>query len=250
MNFSINELANIISSTSLSSSEIRRAVKLATIDVLKVLPDNKYLINLNEKELIASSSKKLDINSKYWAQVQIKPNKLPILFKLTKYPIILKELQNLPISFDTKELHHILKDTTSFQNVKDSLLKHLALATSKHEFLNISNLLLSLTQNILTIPLQFEQTLSLFQMKKRYNKKSKKNEISFYAALSNLGPISGTIFLLQDQVIVDLKVLFDTTKLFLEKNLKKFHYKVIISVQNNITPLYTFKEDSILDVNV
>ncbi len=249
MNFSINELVNIVKLTSLSPNKVRQIIKLLTIDVLKSLSDDKYLINLNGKEVIANSNEKLDINSRYWAQMQMKSDELPVLFKLTKYPAVIKELQNLPISFNIQGLYDILKDVKSFQNIKDTLLKYLPTTTSKHDFLYISNLLLSLTHNVLTIPLQFQQTLSFFQMKKRYNKKSKKNEINFYAALSSLGPISGTIFLLQDKVIINLKVIFSITKLFLEKNLQELHYKIIISIQNNIIPLYNFKEDSILDIN-
>ncbi|MBU0633250.1 hypothetical protein KKA17_11490 [bacterium] len=250
MSFSVNDLSNIIKLASISPNEAKTLIKLLTIDVLKSLGEDKYLILTASKELIASSETALKQDSKYWAQLEIKQNTLPTLSNLIKHPALLKNLQNLPLIFETKALHAILTHEKPLEKIKGKLLEHLALASSKDEFTQVSNLLLSLMQNTLTIPLQYQQYFGLFQMKKRYNKNTKRSQIDFYAALENLGPISGTIMLIEDEISVNLEVAFKATKLFLEENLNSFKYKTNIYIKENIVPLYNLHTNAILDINV
>ena len=250
MSFSVSDLSSILKLASSSPSEAKALIKLLTVDVIKSLGDSNYTIQTASKELMANSEGKLQEGARYWAQLETKQNSLPILSKLIKHPAILKQLQNLPVIFDTKELHSILTHEKPLENIKGRLLEHLSHASSKDEFTQISNLLLSLMQNTMTIPLQYQQYFGLFQMKKRYNKTTKKSQIDFYAALYNLGPISGTIMLIEDNIIVDLDVAFKTTKLFLEDNLNTIRYKLNIHLKEDIEPLYNVQNNTILDINV
>lgn len=250
MSFSVSDLSTILKLASTSPAEAKALIKLLTIDVIKSLGESNYIIQTASKELTANSESKLQEGGRYWAQLETKQNSLPVLSKLIKHPAILKHLQSLSIVFDAKELHSILTHEKPLENIKGRLLEHLSHASSKDEFTQLSNLLLSLMQNTMTIPLQYQQYFGLFQMKKRYNKTTKKSQIDFYAALHNLGPINGTIMLIEDEIIVDLDVAFKATKLFLEDNLNTIRYKLNIHLKEEIEPLYNVQNNTILDINV
>ncbi|WP_345993898.1 hypothetical protein [Sulfurimonas sp. HSL-1716] len=250
MSFSVSDLSNILKLASSSPAEAKALIKLLTIDVIKSLGESKYLIQTASKELTANSENKLQEGARYWTQIEVKQNSIPILSKLIKHPAVLKHLQNLPLLFEAKELHSILTHEKPLENIKNRLLEHLSHASSKEEFSQLSNLLLSVLQNTLTIPLQYQHYFGLFQMKKRYNKTTKRSQIDFYAALHNLGPVDGTIILIEDEISIDLNVAFKTTKLFLEENLNNIRYKTNIHLKEDIQPLYNLQTNAILDINV
>ena len=250
MSFSVSDLSSILKLSLASPAETKALIKLLTIDVTKSLGDSRYLIQSASKELIASSEKPLQEGSRYWAELEVKQHETPTLSKLIKHPALLKEMQNLPMKFDIKELHEILTGKKPIESIKNRLLEQLSNASSKEDFTQLSNLLLSLMQNTITIPLQYQQYFGLFQMKKRYNKTTKRSQIDFYAVLCSLGPISGTIMLKEDKISVDLDVAFKATKFFLEENLNTIRYKINIHVKENIEPIYNLQTNTILDINV
>ena len=249
MSFSITELSNILKLASASPAEAKTLIKLLAVDVTKSLGDEKYLIQTLTKEISATSQKPLQEGLKYWVELGTKQHETPVISKFLQQPKILQELQNLPLKLDIKELHELLNGKKTIEDFKTTLLSQLCNATSKEDFTQFSNLLLSLMQNTLTIPLYHQQYFGLFQMKKRYNKTSKKSQMDFYAALIKLGPISGSVMLIEDEIFIDLDVAFTTTKLFLEENLKDIRYKITLHVRENIEPLYQFQTNSILDIN-
>ena len=249
MSFSITELSNILKLASASPAEAKTLIKLLAVDVTKSLGDEKYLIQTPTKEISATSPKPLQEGLKYWVELGTKQHETPVISKFLQQPKILQELQNLPLKLDIKELHELLNGKKTIEDFKTTLLSQLSNATSKEDFTQFSNLLLSLMQNTLTIPLYHQQYFGLFQMKKRYNKTSKKSQMDFYAALIKLGPISGSVMLIEDEIFIDLDVAFTTTKLFLEENLKDIRYKITLHVRENIEPLYRFQTNSILDIN-
>ncbi|MDD2357655.1 MAG: hypothetical protein PHX13_07080 [Thiovulaceae bacterium] len=249
MSFSVTELSNILKLASASPTEAKALIKLLAVDVSKLLGDGKYLLETPTKNLTAFSEKPLQNGSKYWVELSTKPHETLIISKFLQQPKILQELQNLSLKFDTKELHELLSGNKTIESFKTTLLDHLSTAVSKDDFTQVSNLLLSLMQNTITIPLLFGHSFGVFQMKKRYNKTTKKSQLDFYAALLKLGPISGTIMFIEDEIFIDLDVAFITTKLFLEANLKDIRYKITLHVRENIDALYQFQTNSLLDIN-
>jgi hypothetical protein len=249
MSFTISELSNILKTAS-SPQEAKALIKLLSVDVTKSLGDGKYLLENSSTKVIASSDKPLLEGGKYWLELASKHNEMPLITKFLQQPTMLKEFANIPLKFDTKELHELLSGKKTIESFKMDLLEHLSNASNKEDFTQISNLILSLMQNTLTIPLTFQHYFGVFQMKKRYNKTSKKSQLDFYASLAKLGPISGTVMLLEDEILIDLDVAFTTTKLFLEENLKDIRYKTTLHVSENIQALYQFHSNSILDINV
>jgi hypothetical protein len=249
MTLSISELSTILQLAASSPNEAKALIKLLSIDVVKALGENRYLIQTASKDLTAHSEQKLQEGSRYWAELTAKQNSTPTLSKLIQHPAIMKELQQLPVMFDLKELHKILSHEKPLESIKTKLLEHLSHASSKEDFTQISNLLLSFMNNTLTIPLQYQQYFGLFQMKKRYNKTTKRSQLDFYAALHDLGPISGSVMLIQNDISVNLSVVFKTTKLFLEENLNDIRYKTTIRLQEDIQPLYNLQTNKILDIS-
>ncbi len=245
MNISqLSKLAKIISS---SPTEVKALMKLASIDVLKALGDGKYSILLNDKTLTAQSQKPLTTDASYWTQVSQAKNETPQLSNMLKMPLLLKNLQNTPLQYNVRELQNLLKNPKPENILKTQLLEQLSTANTKEEFTNTSNLLLSLQNQTMTIPFNYNGIFSILQYKKRYNKKNKKTFIDFYAALEKLGPISGLISLKDTHVSIELNVGYEKTKQFLEANMNSLGYKLTITT-TNIEPIFEPNNNAILDV--
>lgn len=247
MNISnLSALAKLISA---NPNEAKALIKLVSVDVLKSLGDGKYTILLDNKTLTAQSEKPLSEGAKYWTQLSQNKNSTPELSNLLKQPQLFKNLQNSSLEYSLKDLQTILSSKKPESIIKQNLLEHLTNASTKDEFTNASALLLSLQNQTMTIPINYHNYFSVLQFKKRYNKKTKKTEINFYAALEFLGPVSGVISLIDAEVTAELNVAFDKTKQFLEDNMNELSFDVNVSVITAIEPLYNANINSILDVS-
>lgn len=250
MNFSINQLSSLAKLISTNPNEAKAFIKLASVDVLKSLGDGKYTIVLDNKTLTAQSDKPLSEGAKYWSQLTQPKNGTAQLSNLQKMPQQLQNLQNSQFEYSLKDLQTLLKSQKPETLMKQNLLEHLSSASTKDEFSTASNLLLSLQNNTLTIPIRQDNYFSILQFKKRYNKKSKRTQLDFYAALEFLGPVSGVITLEDGSVNIDLNVAFDKTKNFLEDDMDNFSYDINISLVENIEPLYNANSNALLDVSI
>jgi len=250
MNFSINQLNSLVKLISSNPNEAKALIKLTSVDILKSLGNGQYNILLDGKTLTAQSHKTLTEGSKYWTQLTDTKDSTPKLSNLIKIPQILESFQNRLTHYSIKELLSILESKNPAGTFKQSLVEQLATASTKEEFSNISNLLLSLQNQTFTIPLLFNSSFSILQFKKRYNKKTKKTQIDFYTALEFLGPISGVISFDNGNIVVNINVAFDKTKNFLENDMENFSYKIDISLLKDIEPLYNTNKNSLLDISI
>jgi hypothetical protein len=246
----ISQLSALTKLITTNPNEAKALIKLVAVDILKSLGDGKYTILLDNKTLTAQSDKALSEGAKYWTQLSENKNSTPQLSSILKQPLLLKTLQNSAIEYSLKDLQTILNSKKPESLIKQNLLEHLSNANTKEEFTNTSTLLLSLQNQTITIPFNYHNHFSILQFKKRYNKKTKKTQIDFYAALELLGPISGIIFLNDGGVGVKLNVAFEKTKQFLENNMKNLSYDTEISVIGAIEPLYSANINSILDISI
>ncbi|OHE07615.1 MAG: hypothetical protein A3G74_07375 [Sulfurimonas sp. RIFCSPLOWO2_12_FULL_34_6] len=240
-------MAKLIAS---NQNEAKAVIKLASIDVLKSLGDGKYSILLDNKSLTAQSDKPLSEGAKYWTQLSQSKNSTPELSNLLKQPHLLKSLQNSTIEYSIKDLQTILSSKKPESIIKHGLLEHLTNSATKEEFTNTSTLLLSLQNQTMTIPLNYHGYFFVLQFKKRYNKRTKKTQIDFYAALELLGPVSGVISLEGGAVSAELNVAFNKTKQFLEDNMDNISFDVNISLIDTIEPLYSANINSLLDISI
>ena len=246
----ISQLTALAKLLSTNPNEAKAFIKLASIDVLKSLGDGKYTILLENKSVTAQSNKPLSEGAKYWTQLSQNKSSTPELSNLLKQPNLLENLKNSAIEYSLKDLQTILGSKKPQTMIRQNLLEQLTNAATKDEFTNLSTLLLSLQSQIVTLPINYHNYFSILQFKKRYNKRTKKTQIDFYAALELLGPVSGIISLNNSSVTVELNVAFDKTKQFLEKNMDTLSYDINISVISNIEPLYSANINSLLDVSI
>ena len=165
----LNSLVNLIST---NPNGAKALLKLVGVDILKSLGDGKYSVLLDNKTLTAQSEKPLSEGMRYWAKLSSTKDSLPQLSQLLKQPSLLKNLQHTNLEYSLKELRTILSSVKPENIVKQNLIELLSSATTKEEFTNTSNLLLSLQNQTMTIPLNFHGYFSILQFKKRYNKKN------------------------------------------------------------------------------
>lgn len=248
MNLSATSLSALSKLLSANVNEAKTLLKLASMDVLTSLGEGKYTVRLQDKTLTAQSQKPLSEASSYWVQYNPKESQ-PHLHNLVKIPLIFNKMQNIQTPLSPREFQTLLQSKAPLKEFSSSLLEKLASATTKEEFSNLSNLLLSVHNQVMTIPLKYEAFFALLQFKKRYNTKTKKKQIDFYAAFTLLGPISGVISYDETQTEVHLNVAFEKTKLFLEDDMKNFSHAMTISLCENISPLYELSSNSLLDIN-
>jgi len=220
-------------------------MRFVSIDVLKDLGSGKFLIDIEGKQQQALSKKPLQENATYFAKYLTNkdPNKPALLSKLIKLPnMIHNKTFFKEYTFDTKEILHALKNPKELQQ---QLLEKLANAPTKEHFSQLSPLLLSLHHQVFTFPFVFYEHLGIFQLKKRYNKKSKKTTLEFYALLENLGAISGVVF----ENKVELHVVYEEIKDFLEQHEKELPITLYVSIVESIEPLFdTTPTNQLLDI--
>ncbi len=221
--------------------------KLLDIEVLKSLGENRYLLNVEGKQLTALSEQKLGPYEHYFARLETAKNQQPTLSHLIKIPKLftkLQLLQHFEFFFEPKDLAKLLTSKENMHSFKETLLKDLGSAPSKEHFQALTPLLLSLHHNILTVPLQYYDIYAFLQLKKRYNKKTKKSFLDFYAFFEHLGPLSGII----SQESVKINVAFEEIKQQLERQSDELGYNVHIAVSDTIRPLYEAKNERVLDI--
>lgn len=248
MNVSLlNSISKLLNS---NPNEIKTVTKLVSLDVLQHLGNNKYTISLDDKILTTKSQKSLNVSSTYWAKLNYNSD-IPELSQVIKQPQILHKrglYKNLALRIE--DIKTIISSKEHLQEYKTNLLEKLVSATTKDEFSNTSNLLLSLHHQVATIVLEYHSHFSILQLKKRYNNKTKKTAVDFYAALEFLGPIGGVIYMDEDKVMIDISVTYEKTVDFLEQNVDSLSYKINISLLENINPLYVATPNSLLDVSI
>ena len=250
MNLSSLQLSALSRLISANPAEVKALIKLASVDILKSLGEGKYTIALGEKTLTAQSEKPLIEGAKYWTQLTQSKNQPPILSKLIAMPQLLHTFTQEQFHYTLKELQNLLTQKTPVATIKQALFENLANASTKEEFTQLSHLLLSMQHQVLSFPLLYSNTFALLQFKKRYNNKTKKQSLEFYAALEFLGPVSGLVSLSEGDVTLTLNVAYEKTKQFLENDMKNFSYNVDIALLENIEPLYEPKLHSLLDLSI
>ena len=240
----INALSKILQVPTLSLSERKLLSKILILNVV-----DTHTLSSQKKEFTFSQPHNLKTSKSYWGVIKYKNDKVT----LTKNISIPSLIQNLKYSKNLFNLHEIQKVFTSKEaqsTLKNHFLEQLQNSSSRDEFSANFNFLLSLEQNVISVPIKFYENFSLLQFKKRYNKKTKKTSIDFYAALELLGPISGVITSDNTHLQVNLNVAFKQTQTFLQKHIDEISLDVTISLVEEIQPLYEFKTNSLLDINI
>lgn len=212
------------------------------IRVIQKLKGDMYLLQIGAQQMQTKSHKALIVGERYWGEMGRSSLGHITLHNLIMQPKILDFFHNAPLKFTLQDLQDLGEQSDIFEGFKDFIVHKLAQANSKEEFLFLSNILLGLKSGVLS--LMINEKDEVLQIKK-YDS----NKVRFSVVMPLLGIVSGEIGIYEGGNTLDIKVLYETTKAMLEKNLNMLKgFKVSkISVDTNLLPLYEFKE-SLLDV--
>ena len=160
--------------------------------LLKVLSQSKngeYLLQLGRTQIATNSAIKLEIGKSYWANMQKNAANQIVLNNLIKNPKIMENLKNSPLKLSLNDLAELQKNPKDFINeLKEFLLKEIALSENPKDFGELAKSLLSLSQGVLSLVITDEGKEHLLQIAQ---KKSRKNQVEFYGIFPSLGPIRG-----------------------------------------------------------
>lgn len=219
-----------------------------TIKVLAKLKGDLYLLQIGSQKIETKSHKELLIGGRYWGEMGKSSLGHIALRNLVMQPQILQSFQHSPLHFSIDDLKSLFsleeqtEESNIFEDFKDFILQKLANASSKNEFLFLSNMLLALKSGVLNLIVGEKE--NILQVKKIAT-----NKVRFTAIMPILGMIEGEITHQNQDNILDIKVLYESTKEILEKNLEDIRgFKVgVIRLDQNIKPMYEFKEQ-LLDI--
>ncbi len=127
----------------------------ATLPVLlKVLAQTKgdmYLLRLGNTTIQTRSAFSLDIGKSYWANMQKNSAGQIVLSNLFAQPNFVDKLKNIPLKLSFSDLDTLSQNPKLFiSEYKDFLLSQLANAQHKDEFKEISSLIFSLKQGVVS----------------------------------------------------------------------------------------------------
>ncbi len=251
----ISQSADIAPKTNTSTTQTARfnATLPIAIEVLEKLSPTRYKLRLGNTTITTQSLKELLVGGKYWAQMGNGRNGTITLSQLIAQPKILSQLANAPLRLNEENLKEILspKNGNPWDNFKNQLIERASLAESRGEFNFYMQMLLSLHNRVLTLPLAIEQREGVLQMRKK-RKKTGLYELEFYAVFGQIGALRGR--LVSDGEAVDLYITAQYERsaelLRSTQNLLKGIAYFSVDVNHDIAPLYELKDahSSLLDV--
>ena len=201
------------------------------MEILERLDPLNYLLQMNGKKAFAESEKLLEPGMRYWGEAIHKRGEKFVIGNLIKQPQIFKQVQDNAFVDARKVLEAFSSNSrTPFETqFKQEIISQMAKSSDRNEFIFLNQLLLSMENNVITIPINYEDRSLMFQYKYGYSEKERRereeleaNEIKtldFYAIFETLGPMKGKIIYLNDQISLNIEVNFDKSKKFLERNI-------------------------------
>ncbi|MDX1809902.1 MAG: hypothetical protein R3331_10210 [Sulfurospirillaceae bacterium] len=236
----INQVSKIINTSQrFDSSNITFNTNLPmSITVLEKLYTNQYKLLLGRKELMAKSKNKLNVKKKYWGILkENKENILHISNLIQKPEIFNTDMEFLDI--ESKFFFKLLtEDKNPIKTIKKKIIDKMAdTATTKEQFLTLSQILLAQSEGIFHFPVIIEDRKVLLQFNIHND-----SSTYFYLALENLGPISGKMTLDNNIPTLELGVLFEKSYDLLKKELENNTINTYISLKSEILPLFDSSE--------
>jgi hypothetical protein len=225
-----------------------------SVDVKEQLAPQKFLLQIGNKALTTQSMQTLEVGKAYWGVMKEDVTlKSHTLSQLLQKPHLLQDKKGLFPTFNPQQLERLLQSEKPKEMMKFTLLEKMAQATTKQEFMSLSNMLQALHENVFTFVMSHQQKETLFQFRKRQNKKSHQEEseevkIDFYAAFEHLGPVEGVVEIIEGIRKLSLYLYYENSLKFLQKELKSLDIEgFLYKKEGKITPLYEYGQ-SLLDV--
>ncbi len=210
------------------------------IKVIKKLFANRYMLEVGKQQVETKSFMNLEPGAKYWATMRESKGvvQLQHLLKKPEYlqekpPLVLKNFD-----FSMMQRPDIYKQT---------LVQSLGNTQSEKEFKFITDMLLGLHNNIITVPFEYNNRYALFQYKNKNKMSINKNSLEFFAEFVNLGPISGTVSTAAQFRQLDMILHFANSAAHLQEQTKNLNFDVVNISTGKPKPLYNLN-NSLLDV--
>ncbi|HIP46510.1 MAG TPA: hypothetical protein EYG95_03005, partial [Campylobacterales bacterium] len=216
------KIENILAKINSSTIKFDKILPV-NIDVKEKLEAKTYLLQVGKKEMTTKSMVDLEVGKQYWG-VMKEDTKLKSLSlsQLLEKPQLLQGKKSLLPNLSLQKLEQLLTSENPKEAMKFGLLEKMTNATSKQEFMTLSNMLQAVNENVFTMLLAHDNNETLFQFKKRKSKESddaskEDVKIDFYAAFENLGPIEGVVEVIDGVRKLSLYLYYENSLKFLEK---------------------------------
>ncbi len=233
-----------------------------TMEILERLDPLNYLLQMDGKKAFAESEKLLEPGMKYWGEALHKRGEKYVINNLIKQPQIFQQVQDHAFVDARKVLEAFSNNSrTPFESqFKQEIISQMANSNDRNEFIFLNQLLLSMENNVITIPINYQDRSMLFQYKYGDKEKHEKNletdeikTLDFYAIFELLGPMKGKVIYLNGNISLSLDVNFEKSKKFLQRNIMNNEtissMNIVIKVvKEEIQPLYSFTQNNLLDV--
>lgn len=213
---------------------------------------DKYLVQLGKLVIETQSNKELHVGTNYWANVKQSKDGI-VISDLVKQPKMLENLTYTKLKLNSNDLKELLNEThkggKTIESVfKEFLLERLPLATSKQEFLELSNLLVALQNGVFSMVIQEDNGKeSLVQLKKQVE------YLEFYSIFNHLGEISGIVSFNENrEVCLRLCVMSAKVQNILEERLQDLqgfqHIQIDVGQNEPLWDLECFEPSYILNL--
>lgn len=217
-----------------------------SIQVLRKLDPLHYLLKVGNTQLETKSTQELTLGGRYWAQMGKSSVGSILISQLALQPK-LAESGKPPPTLDGKSILELFSAPDGSERIKQALLEQAVHAQSRQEFLFLANTLLGMQAGVLTLPFWDDQGrhAATLQMRKKRLQGAEENSLEFYALFSNLGPMSGVLVYEQGEVGLLLKVQYESTLAFLERQCDQLRGIDHVRLQKDspLLPLYDFSEN-------
>ncbi|BDY12214.1 hypothetical protein [Hydrogenimonas cancrithermarum] len=233
----------------LAKIEVNALLQLG-IEVLKRQNDGTFLIKMGQHTFTTKSETALEPGREYWVEMQQSKEGIVHLKRPMPKPLLFKAVNHT--AFEPGFLERLAREEDPASALKEQLLQALAAAPSKEQFQTLTQLLLSLHQGILSIPLRKSGKKMLLQMRKRgQNGSLNQKSVEFYAAMNNIGPLSGTIVQRGHQKDLRLELHYPkSVRLLKERSafLKGFENVDIGLAPAPVKPFWETEQPGLLDI--
>lgn len=223
------------------------------LEVLEKDRNGLYLIKMGRHTFTARSDRELEPGRGYWSDIRRTREGTLLLHRLHPKPALLQH--KFPKFFDREFLRSLMKQKDPAAAYKGEVLQHLAQAASKEQFQSLTQLLLSLHQGVVTIPVNAEGRQALLQMrqesKRERNEAFNQKSVEFYAGLNNIGPVEGEIRQIESQRHLRLRLYYPRSVKMLEEaaaDLQGFQGVDIALAERDIAPLWDGSTQTLLDI--
>jgi len=244
---SLPQLQNLLAE--LSSSRLASLLPVEIL-VLKKLSPEKYLLQIKSQNFETSTPKPLQVGEKYLASIS-QESKSSTLFLKHFHKMPLQPEQAVYTINDLIE-HFKKPSKEAITELHAKLLSALSNSTAKEEFSFYTQVLLGLSQDLVSLPFKYPQGFGLLQYKKRRKQeKQSQDEVQFYAHLKHLGPLEGVVGLQDDEIYIKINVMFEESLALLQRHKEEFSFNNALQIQlkEEIDPLFVLN-DAILDISI